>query len=233
MIKTLKSFYKNNKILAILISVTAPIILATGIYFKASALKLIPLFISLIIMVLSAQVNRYALLLGSFNSLVYCYYYYTTQLYSTLAYAVLVSFPMQLIAFINWNRNSKGSETSLKKMSKGQLVFTVIASVASWITLYVVFALFGSPYIIVENTTTLLGVLITLLTMLRFSEYASLQLLNGLISIILHLQITANDIGNIPYLIYSIYSYICVIMAFVRMHKTHRHIIVNREGNKT
>ena len=163
----------------------------------------------------------------------YCYYYYTTQLYSTLAYAVLVSFPMQLIAFINWNRNSKGSETSLKKMSKGQLVFTVIASVSSWITLYVIFALFGSPYIIVENTSTLLGVLITLLTMLRFSEYASLQLLNGLISIILHLQITANDIGNIPYLIYSIYSYICVIMAFVRMHKTHRHIIVNREGNKT
>lgn len=230
MLSSLKKFYKENTFLAVLVSVTAVLILISGIYFKQEILKMLPLFISLIIMVLSAQVNRYSLLLGSVNSLIYCYYYYTTQLYSTLAYALVVSFPLQLIAFINWSKNSKGSITELKKMSNKQRIFTFALCVTAWIALYLIFSFLGSPYIILDNTSTLFGVIITILTMLRFSEYATLQLLNGLITILLHINIMATgNLSNITYLIFSIYSYICVIMAFIRMHKTHPHIIADNK----
>ena len=228
MISMLKRFFKENKFLAVLVSVTAVLILASGIYFKQEFLKILPLFISLIIMVLSAQVNRYALLLGSINSLIYCYYYYTTELYSTLAYALIVSFPLQLISFINWSKNSKGSLTRLKKMTTKQRIITFALCIAAWIALYIIFIYFGSPYIIIENTATLLGVLITVLTMLRFSEYAALQLLNGFINVILSLSVVLNgNIDSITYLIFSVYSYTCLILAFIRMHKTHPHIIAD------
>lgn len=227
MLNLFKNFYKENKFLSILMSVTFVLILTTGIYFKQDALKMFPLFVSLVIMLLSANVNRYALLLGSINSLIYCYYYYTTQLYSTLAYAILISFPLQLIAFINWHKNSEGSITELKKMTKKQILMTTALCVISWILLYVIFSIFASPYIIIENSATLLGVLITVLTMLRFSEYATLQLLNGFINVVLNISIMMNgDLTNITYLIFSVYSYICLIMAFIRMHKTHPDIIV-------
>ena len=232
MLSILKRFFKENKFLATLVSVTAVLILASGIYFKQEFLKTLPLFISLIIMVLQAQVNRYALIMGSINSLIYCYYYYTTQLYSTLAFALFISFPLQLISFINWSKNSQGSLTRLKKMTVKQRIMTFVICVVSWIALYVIFIYFGSPYIIIENTATLLGVLITVLTMLRFSEYATLQLLNGFINVILNLSVVLNgNIDSITYLIFSIYSYTCLILAFIRMHKTHPQIIEDNKKN--
>ena len=225
-----KNFYKQNKILAILLSVTFVLILTTGIIFKQYWLKLLPLFISLIIMALSAKVNRYSFLLGSFNSLLYCYYYFSEGLMSNLLYAILVSFPLQLISFFTWHRKSKGSITELKKMTPLQLVIGITAILAGWATLFTTVSLInGASYSLLDSITTTLGITITILSMLRFSEYALLQIINGMITIFMHVSIFFDGKPeNITYIIFSVYSFICVIMALVRMHKTHRHIIANR-----
>ncbi len=230
MFNLVKDFYKKNTLLAVLISVTFVLILVTGIIFQQNWLKILPLFISLIIMALSARVNRYAFLLGSLNSLLYCYYYYSVGLMSTLLYAILVSFPLQLISFFTWQKKSKGSITELKKMKAWQMVICVASILLGWAILFVTVSLIkDASYSLLDTVTTILGISITILTMLRFSEYTLLQILNGIITIIMHISIFLNGHPeNITYIVFSIYSFICVILAIIRMHKTNPEIIANR-----
>ena len=230
MFKTIKDFYKKNTLLAILISVTFVLILTTGIMFKQNWLKMLPLFVSLIIMALSARVNRYAFLLGSLNSLLYCYYYYSVGLMSTLLYAIIVSFPLQLISFFTWQKKSKGSITELKKMTVWQMIISVAAILIGWLILFITVSFIkGASYSLLDSVTTTLGVSITILTMLRFSEYTLLQILNGIITIVMHFNIfLTGHPENITYIVFSIYSFICVVLAIIRMYKTNPEIIANR-----
>ena len=133
MLNKIKLFYRENKVISIIVPITFFIILTLGIIFKPDPLAIAPLFVSLVVMVLQARVNRYALLLGSLNSLLYCYYYFTMGLMSNFLYAIIISFPLQLVSFINWSRNTKGSVTTLKKMTAAQYVFSGIGFVVMWV----------------------------------------------------------------------------------------------------
>ena len=225
-----KSFFKQNTFLAILLSVTFVLILTTGIVFKQDWLKMLPLFISLIIMVLQARVNRYALLIGSINSLIYCYYYYTVGLYTSLIYAIVVSFPLQLISFFTWHRKSKGSVTELRKMTALERIIGIISFAVLWVSVYFAMSFFNPSYSLLDTTVSIIGIAATILTMLRFSEYTVLQIISGIITIIMHVNICLDgNYANVTYLIFSIYSLTCVILAIIRMHKTNPEIIANRK----
>jgi nicotinamide riboside transporter PnuC len=231
MLKQIKLFYRENKVLSIILPITFILVLTTGIIFKQDLLSVLPLFVSLIVMVLQARVNRYGLLLGSLNSLLYCYYYFTMGLMSNFLYAIIISFPMQMISFINWSRNTKGKITKLKKMSAVQYVFSTVAVLISWGAIFFGISLFGnSSYSFLDTLTTVLGITVTVLTMLRFSEYVILQCVSCTITIIMYITIIiGGDLASITYLVYAVYCLICVIMAAVRMFKTHPEIIANRK----
>ncbi len=247
MLHSIMDFYKKNKFLTILVSITFVFITITAIYFKANPFKTLPLFISLVIMVLQARVNRYAFLLGSINSLIYCYYYVSAGLYTSLAYAVLISFPLQLISFFNWKKKSRGSITELKKMSGKELVVFLAVLVLSWAAICAV-ALFFNPdlrkldtiasmvptiiTVILDTTISIIGIAATILTMIRFSEYAFLQLVSGILTITLHFMVLykgvlVGDYSNITYIVFSIYSFICVTLAIIRMYRSKSGIIAN------
>lgn len=222
MISTIKNFYRQNRFLCILELITLVSVVGTAIAFKLSFFKLLPLCISLVVMFLSAQVSRYAFLLGGINSVLYAISYFSMTLYTSAAYALAVSFPLQIITFINWHKKSTGAKTELRRLTKKQLILSAIILAVAWITLYVVFSLMNSTYMILDNTSSLLGIAVTILSLLRFKEYAPLNIVSAIIGLILHISVFLNTPSQLPYVIFAIYSITCVTIATRRIYMSRK-----------
>lgn len=118
----------KNKYTYFLMTVTFMLITFFGIKYSQSILKIIPLYISIVVMLLQLRVNRYAFLLGGINSVLYAAVYFYYALYGSAFYAITVSFLMQIATFINWGRHSyKKTATVFKTM--GIKKFTLFSAV--------------------------------------------------------------------------------------------------------
>lgn len=194
-------------------------IIVCGIIFKTHPIKVIPLCISCFVMLMQANVNRYAFLLGGLNSIIYAASAVSMQLYANALYCLIVSFPLQIFTLINWQRNTRGGRTETQKLSaKGRLLGVGII-ISLWIVLYLIFSGLDSPYIVLDNTVSVLGIITTVLCLLRYSEYAILQLVGGCFSLATYIQLTADDISNVVWIIFTGYSLVCNIVSFINMNR--------------
>jgi len=218
MIDYIKAFYRKNRFLCISELITFIAVVTSAIVFKLSFFKLLPLCISLVVMFLSAQVSRYAFLLGGVNSILYAVSYFSMTLYTSAAYALAISFPLQIITFINWHKKSTGAKTELRRLSRLQLTVSVVLFAAAWVALFFIFFFMGSSYMILDNTSSLLGVAVTILTLLRFKEYAPLQIVSGILTLVLHISVFIDTPSQLPYVIFSLYSIICTVIAVRRIY---------------
>ncbi len=212
---------KSNLPLLCMILVTGILITITGIYFGQSFLRILPLYVSLFIMFLQTRVNRYAYLLGGLNSLLYAYVYWYYGLYASVAYAVLVSCPFQIATFILWSRRPWGNATVFKKMTKKQLILVAAAFVTVWLILQVVLKAIGGSYQILDSTTSLLGILASILVMLAYVEHTYLSFPSGIIGLILYATMLKESPEQITYLIYQIYAFTCTTITFFRTRKVY------------
>lgn len=189
------------------LTVTAIALIVLGIIFEQKFIKLCPTLISLVVMLLSAHANRFAFLLGGCNSLLYSIGYIMEKLYPSALSAILISFPFQIASFILWSKNqTKDKEVRVKKMNKKAAIITSILSVASWIIFYFIYERLGTSNLILDNTTFVLGIITTVLSMLRYKEFVYLSAINLIIDTIKWGIITIGNIANITYLIYSFYA---------------------------
>ena len=206
----------------LLMAATFIAITSTAIIFGQSWFRMVPLYVSLIIAMLQSKANRYASLMGGINSLWYAVVYWTLSLYGSAAYALLVSCPIQLLTFIRWSKHAYKHSTEFRRMNKKQRLLVVLGMLAAFAVLYVILAAAGSGYQILDNASTLMGILVSFLTMFAFIEYAYLGIVSGIISIALNLQITLAEPAQITYLIFSVYSFICVTRAFFFVRKLYK-----------
>ena len=183
-------------------------------YCKQPLLRTLPLYISLVVGFLQSRVNRYAPLIGGFNSLLYAYVYYYFGLMAMAAYALLVSCPIQLITFLQWNKRAYKHSTVFRCMTTKQRIWTTVACAAAWLITYFILKAIGSSYQLLDNTIMLFGVLISILTMFAFIEYTYLIVVSSIISIYLHAVMLLDKPEQLTYLIFSIYSLICITRGF-------------------
>ncbi|MBP3376512.1 MAG: nicotinamide mononucleotide transporter [Clostridia bacterium] len=215
-----KKFIKDNLFVLICAAITFVCVLSAAITFKQHPLKTLPLFVSLVVMLLQARVSRYAFLLGGLNSVLYALSYSLMGLYASAIYALVSSFPLQIITFINWRRKTSGGVTELRKMSGGVRLLVLLGFALVWPAVYfTISSLPGATQSALDVTGTLIGLLVTVLSMLRFSEYAPLNLVSVAISLTTHTMIFLSDTSNITYVIYTLYSGICLTAAMIRMKK--------------
>ena len=199
--------------------VMAALITAAGLYFHQSFFRILPLYVSLFVMLLSANVSRYAYLLGGLNSVLYSVIYFIYGLYGIAAQALLFSFPMQLITFFRWKKNADNDSVIFKKMSSVQRIICVAAYAAAWAGLYFLLKAVGSDYAVLDNTVTLMGVFTSVLTALAYIEYTWIMLPAGVLNIILYIQVIPDNPEQMTYLIYSVYSLVCVTLQFFNARK--------------
>ena len=174
--------------------ITAIGITVTMILFTPSRLMVAPLYVSLFISLLQTRINRYAPLIGGINSILYFVVYMYSNIPATAFYALLFSCPLQIITFIRWTKNKRGSTTLLRKMTWKVRLMVALGFAAAWVAVYAVSNLAGSDFAILDTTTSMLGILGTFLTMFAFIEYTVLQLVSGVASISLYINMIASGL---------------------------------------
>lgn len=216
-----KKFIADNRTVLILMSLTAVGITVTGILFKQSFFRILPLYISLFVALLQSRVNRYALLIGALNSILYGIVYMGFHIYGSAMSAFCVSFPIQLATFWRWNKNKWKSTTMFRKMTAKQRIFLIAGFAVVWIGLCSILSMLGTSYILLDSTVTILGIVNYFLTMFAFVEYTVLGIVCGTANICLYISMVSTSPGQITYLIFGIYSLICTSLAFVRSRKAY------------
>lgn len=201
------------------LAVMAVLITAAGIIFHQSFFRILPLYISLMVMILQSKVSRYAYLVGGLNSILYAIVYLYYGLYGIAAQAFLFSFPMQIITFFNWKKNTEKETVRFRKMKKWQYAFCAALFAVIWVALYFILKHFGSDYAVLDNTVTLFGAFTSVMTALTFIEYAYMTLFGSILNVFLYIQVIPAHHEQITYLIYSIYSLICVSVHVARVTK--------------
>lgn len=141
-------------------------------------------------------------------------------LYTTAAYTFLRSFSLQMITFINWNKKTKAGVTEHRKMRWHVRGLIALGFLLIWpAAFFGISSIQGANQSVLDVTGTMLEILVTVLSMLRFSENAPLSLVNIAISLATHIAIFTEDTSNITYVIYTIYSGICTIASITNIRK--------------
>lgn len=210
---------KENLFSLIAISVTGLLITVTGIISSQEVLRIIPLYVSLFVGMLQARANRYACLIGGCNAILYAVVYFLFGLYASAVSALLVSSPLQLATFIRWSKKPYKHSTQFRSLDTLKRV-AVLAIFAILFTIsYFILRALGSSYRVLDLTMSLISIFTSVLTLLSFVEYSYLMLATGVCSIMLDATMMAEYPGQITYLIFSIYSMICIIRQFISVRK--------------
>lgn len=191
-------------------------VVSLSICFRAKFLDTLPLVISTVVMFMQTRVNRYAFIIGGLNSVFYGVVYLGMELYGQALSAFLMSFPFQIITFINWQKNTHKGATEIKRLSTKGRILLFVGMAAIWAVLYVIFSAMGSAYIVLDNTITVIGIVQMVLCILCYCEFAALQMLSTSVQVVLYATMTANDISRITYLVYVIYCFTCATVTFVK-----------------
>ena len=187
-----------------------------SVILKVEFINALPLMISAIVMFLQTRVNRYSLLLGAANSLIYFIALFSMKLYGQAFTALLMSFPLQFASFINWHKNTAKGTTEIKRLSNKARLILFISMVATWIVLYAIFKAVSSAHVVLDNTITVVGIVSSILCLLRYAEFSVLQIISGSINIVLFSIMTSSDITRVIWLIYSIYCVVCSAITFIK-----------------
>ena len=87
----------------------------------------------------------------------------------------------------------------------------------------------GSDYALLDATTSLLGILITFLTLFAFVEGMYMNVLNQALCILLYISMVLNGVTEqVTYLIFGVYSFICIIITAINGRKLY---IVQRNSD--
>ncbi len=213
---------KKDITIFILMICTAVLITVSSIVYKQNFLRIFPLYVSLFIALLQSRVNRFASMIGSINSLLYAAVYIHYNLYGSGLSALFFSFPIQLLTFIRWNKHKSGESTVLRKMSRRNLILLLIGSAVVLVAMWFLLPLIGSQYVFLDSVSTLLGILIYFLTMFAYVEYPFFMIINGAIGIFLNIQMVGDTPEIMPFLIFAVYSFICIVFAFFEARKLYK-----------
>ena len=175
---------------------------------------MIPLYVSLFIAFMNSRVNRYAPLVGGINSILYALVYLSYGLYSSAAYAFFVSMTLQMITFIRWNKKPLGNSTELRRLKTWQMIISVALLAVGFACLCFI-TKNVSQYFLLDNIITALGILVTILRMLSYIEFTYFSICTEIFSVVLYVLMLRNNPEQSTYLIFSLYSLVCGVMAVI------------------
>ncbi|MBQ3040029.1 MAG: nicotinamide mononucleotide transporter [Clostridia bacterium] len=204
-------------------AVTGIIILVCAIVFKQMFIKVLPLFFSLLIMLLNSRANRIGFLLGAINSCIYIIGYLMEGVYGTVASTVF-GIVIMLITYFRWKRNAYGKATVFRRFSARGRVLLTLALCVVWAATSFVLSKIGGTATVIDGLTMVLGFATNILTIVAYVEAPFLNIISGLCQFALWVQIVFIN-GNyaaITYLVYNVYCTYMIVRTFVRWRKLYK-----------
>ena len=218
----------SNKKKAILfeylpMAVTGIIILVCAIVFKQMFIKVLPLFFSLLIMLLNSRANRIGFILGAINSCIYIIGYLMEGVYGTVASTVF-GIVIMLISYFRWKNNAYGKATVFRRFSARGRVLLALVLCAVWAATSFTLSKIGGTATAIDGLTMVLGFATNILTIVAYVEAPFLNIISGLCQFALWVQIVFIN-GNyaaVTYLVYNIYCTYMTIRTFYRWHALYK-----------
>ncbi len=217
-----RKFVRENYFTLLLMLLCAVGITVTTVIFKQSWLRVGPMYVSLVISVMQARAIRFAPLLGGFNAIWHGVVALHYGLVANAMSCFLFSSPLQLITFLRWQKRKYGASTVFRKLSLRWRGIIALAFAVAWVIVAFVLNKVESSHQILDNTSTLLGILVAFLTMFSFIEFAPLQVVSGLIGTWLTLMVIRDQPEYTPTLIYNLYSTFCVTLGCFSVMKLYK-----------
>lgn len=214
---------KISKLNIAIIAVTGVLIVTTGIVFGQEPILMLPFLISLCVLMMQSSANRYGYLVGGTNAVIYSIAYVILGWYGQAFSAAVISFPMQIITFFNWKKHSYGrNQVVFKTMTAKARIILAACCVGAWTGAYFILNAVGSNDILLDNTITLIGILVTVLVALRYVEYTYLSVVQVTVSLILNTKAAFADMKNITLVISAVFTLYCSVCAFINIHRLYK-----------
>ncbi len=193
-----RSFFRENVPLTVGLVVTAIGISAAAIIFHQQFWRILPLYVSLFVALFQSRMMRAAPLLGGINSILYAAVYFTYSLYGSAAYALLISCPIQLAAFVRWSRKPRGYSTVFRTLTLRARLAVAAIFAASYAALCAALYAGGGKFVFLDGAITVLGVIL---------------------STVLYIRMLADTPEQTTYLVFNVYSLACTTAAAFRIRK--------------
>jgi len=186
----------------------------------------LPTLISLVVMLLNARVSRFAFLVGGLNSVLYSIGYFMERLYPSAVSALAFSFPIQIVSFILWSKNrTEKKEVKVRRLNKRSGAVLLGCTTVGWIVCFFIYRALDTKSLVLDNTIFVLGIVVTVMQMLRYVEAPLLNPISLLVGIIQWTILTVENSANANYLIYYVYCFyfgILSIISWISLYKRQR-----------
>ena len=217
--------YKKLWLEWIPIGVCAVAILVCAFVFGQKWYKVLPTLNTLVILLLSARVDRRSFLLGGINAALYGIGYFTEGLYFSVINCMLVSMPLQLFSFFNWKKHADGNSTKLRTLGwKGEVISIASIVIGCLLCQWLLLPFFGGgqKQAVLDIFLFVIGLVITVLSMLRYVEAPYYNLVSSTANLVMWILICTGNIANLNYLIMGAYSLFRVAQSAITWTKQYK-----------
>lgn len=207
------------------IGICAVAILVCAFVFKQKWYKVLPTLNTLIILLLSARVDRRSFLIGGLNAAFYGIGFFSEGLYFSVINCLLVSMPLQLFSFFNWKKHADGNSTKLRTLGwKGEAVVISSTVVGCQLCYWLLLPFFGGgqQQAALDIFLFVIGLVITVLALLRYVETPYYNLISSTANLIMWALICVENIADLNYLIMAAYSLFRVLQSAITWTKQYR-----------
>ena len=213
----IRDTYMYFLILAVAVGITV-----SGIIYRQHFWKMLPLYVSLVVMLFQSNASRLAPLIGGVNSILYAMVDWSYGLYSSALSALFMSCPVQIITFILWTRRKDGATTRFRRMNKCQRIILVCSIVLAYVPCLILNIRAGATLAPLDAYSFIGGLAVLILTMFAYTEYTYLSLFGCVVTILMNVLLTADSPDRLSYLIFSVYSAICTVRAVFSVRKIYQ-----------
>lgn len=207
-------FFKKNALYFSLMLITATLMTVTGIIFKQNPIVILPLYVSLFVGILQTKANRYSLLVGGLNSIIYTIVFIYLGVYATALSTFFFNCVVQLASFIMWNKRKYEHSTRFRTLNTKWRIITAVVSLSTFLVICFALDKAGSVYQVLDSLSAVVGALASILTLFVFIEYSYMILASSVVVFLLYYSMMLNNPAEIVYVIFSVYSIICVTRGF-------------------
>ena len=207
------------------IGICAVAILVCAFVFKQKWYKVLPTLNTLIILLLSARVDRRSFLIGGLNAAFYGIGFFSEGLYFSVINCLLVSMPLQLFSFFNWKKHADGNSAKLRTLGwRGEAVVISSTVVGCQLCYWLLLPFFegGQQQVMLDIFLFVIGLVITVLALLRYVETPYYNLISAIANVVMWVSICTGNIANINYLIMAAYSLFRVAQSAITWTKQYK-----------
>lgn len=136
-----------------------------------------------------ANISNFAF--GLVNTVVYAVYLAYWHIWGTMCLEIFFYFPINILSWIIWARHRdiyENEKTMAKKLTARQDVFVGVLVIASTVVYHAILVRIGGNVAWLDAATVAIGIIATILEMLRFREQYVLWLITDVVAVAMFIQ---------------------------------------------